>query len=108
MKQRPDGDLLQESLITISYGHAVFSDGVAMPDRSAKVENAATLESGAEHSSTIKKHPIVSDKVYFSGVSEVNVLPHESPEAIKNYEHQLQLQNRLQNQPKFNPKPNNP
>jgi hypothetical protein len=99
----PPQEFLYESLVIQAYGHNRFSDDVDMPDYDKYIESKQEINETSELKDQIKKHPI-ANSVYFSGVSEMNELPHQSIEAIKQYlEFQLQLRKNLQN--KFNPKP---
>ncbi len=103
---RPPAEFLYESLLIQAYGHSKFSDDIDMPEQKENMDNTQEIEQTGDYKDRIKEHPIARS-VYFSGVSEVNDLPHQSPEAIKQYlEFQLKLRQALQH--KFNPKPNIP
>ena len=101
---RPPAEFLYESLLIQAYAHSKYCDEVDLPQTKIKNENTQDVEQDLANDNALKEHPI-ADSVYFSGVTEVNNLPHQSPEAIKQYlEFQLRLRNELQK--KFNPKPN--
>ncbi|NQY42540.1 MAG: hypothetical protein HRT87_04245 [Legionellales bacterium] len=101
---RPPMEFLYESLVIQAYAHSKFVDEVDLPEKKINNENTQDMEHDISKDGALKEHPIAKN-VYFSGVAEVNNLPHQSPEAIKQYlEFQLRLKNELQK--KFNPKPN--
>lgn len=103
---RPPAEFLYECLVIQAYGHSKFSDDIDMPDYDKYITSKQEVNENSEFVNKIKEHPIAKS-VYFSGVSEINRLPSQSIEAIKQYlEFQLKLKQKLQY--KFNPKPNMP
>ena len=78
-ESRPNAEFLFDSLVSQAIGHSKYSDNVEMPNKKEEhTENNQTFEG------KIKQHPI-ANSVYFSGISEVNNLPHQSVDAIKQY-----------------------